>query len=261
MASDIAMPEDVEGVHGLTIPKYKRYAGKTKGGNDEDAKLDTEHIKDGKLKHFIEKYKLHQLSDKLVREGITVEFLSSQSDTQIDEIAAELTSFKIQQNKFKFAVKSMKKERKHKKKKKKLESKGDKPSYEVFEAAHVLNKMNQNLKVAIDRKTEQIKAKFGSNKTVTTWWYNGCDDAKHEIVLTHYNKLDKQMRSKRKLVVDQQQRYCKKSNDVNFIIEECADKLKVCISYDQQRAAHCELYINDQAFSALLVERVASFSL
>jgi benzoyl-CoA reductase/2-hydroxyglutaryl-CoA dehydratase subunit BcrC/BadD/HgdB len=273
MATAIAMPEEAEGVHGLTVPKYKKYKESeqgTKGGYEEDEKFGGKPISDKKLRQFVEKYKLQQLSDILVREGITTEFLCSQTDAQIDEVAAELTPFKIQQNKFVFAVKSLQKERKHKKKKKKLDAKSDKPPTaqhghghgRAVDALHVMKKMNQNLKIAIDRKTEHIKAKFGSNKTVTTWWYNGSDNVKHEIVLTHYTKLDKQMKSKRKLVVDQQERYSKKSNDVSFIIGHCVDRLKVCISYDKQKVARYELYINDQAFTALMsIEPVASFSL
>lgn len=80
---------DDEGDHLLTTPlKNCRY--KNRGPEDED---------DEKLKEFIARYKLHKLSRLMFREGITTEFLISQNDIEIKEIATELTSKAIQRNK------------------------------------------------------------------------------------------------------------------------------------------------------------------
>ena len=64
--------------------------------------------KDRKLKQFIEEFKLHQIEQQLFTEGITTDFLISQNEQQIEEIAKEPTSSTIQQNKFKYAVSQIK---------------------------------------------------------------------------------------------------------------------------------------------------------
>eukprot|EP01084_Bolivina_argentea_P109611 195929_1 len=69
---------------------------------DIDTEIDFE------LKEFIEQYKLQQIKQKLLSEGITTVFLLSLStETEIDEIGQELTSNKIQQKKFKYAVQQL----------------------------------------------------------------------------------------------------------------------------------------------------------
>eukprot|EP01083_Nonionella_stella_P249708 863143_1 len=84
----------------FTIPKYKKY--KSKPIDDIDFQNNDKDIIE--LKQFVQKYKLHKLAKKLLREGITINFLLSQNDTEIDAIAKELTVKSIQQNKLKFAV-------------------------------------------------------------------------------------------------------------------------------------------------------------
>ena len=51
---------------------------------------------------------MHQIDQQLFTEGITTDFLISQNEQQIEEIAKELTSSTIQQNKFKYAVSQIK---------------------------------------------------------------------------------------------------------------------------------------------------------
>ena len=81
--------DDLEGAETLTTPlKNYRYKGK-----------EQENESDEKLQEFIARYKLQKLSRLLIREGITTEFLISQNEDQIKEIAAELTSKTIQRNK------------------------------------------------------------------------------------------------------------------------------------------------------------------
>merc|ERR1712154_367233 len=60
------------------------------------------------IRNFVEKYKLDKLKHKIITEGITVDFLLSQTDDQIDAISRELTFKAIQRNKFKFAVNRLK---------------------------------------------------------------------------------------------------------------------------------------------------------
>merc|ERR1712129_354629 len=57
---------------------------------------------------FIHTYKLQKIGDTLRTEGITIDFLLSQSDDQIKQIARELSSKLIQQNKFIYAVYKLK---------------------------------------------------------------------------------------------------------------------------------------------------------
>jgi len=57
---------------------------------------------------FIEQFKLQAIAEKLQHEGITADFLASQTDEQIDAISKELTDSMIQQNKFKYAVQQIK---------------------------------------------------------------------------------------------------------------------------------------------------------
>ena len=83
----------------LTVPKYKKYKNYK---NKKPAKpYNYNNQDDMKLKQFIQKYKLQNLSEALQNEGITVDFLISQSNAQIAQIAKELTSKVIQQNKVK----------------------------------------------------------------------------------------------------------------------------------------------------------------
>eukprot|EP01083_Nonionella_stella_P223529 796553_1 len=72
----------------------------TAGGTEEVK----DPFEDRKLQNFINEFKLYPIADALHREGITTEFLLSQSRQQIDEIANELTKSVIQRNKFKYAV-------------------------------------------------------------------------------------------------------------------------------------------------------------
>eukprot|EP00483_Globobulimina_turgida_P009374 UN09393 len=215
---------DVEG-HILTIPKYKKYKNKTpviehKNLDDGFRSNDRDIIK---LKEFVQKYKLHKLSKKLLREGITVDFLISQTDSEIDVISKELTAKLIQQNKFKFAVKALQKNN--------LESlklmieiqnviknaefeKAETPETPIPNAPslHVHDKVT-----AIDTRTETINPTFGNKHIITSWYYKGSDELQHEIIIKHDTKLNKNMKSKRKIIVDGKERYSKKSNDINFV--------------------------------------------
>eukprot|EP00485_Elphidium_margaritaceum_P017795 CAMPEP_0202726622 /NCGR_PEP_ID=MMETSP1385-20130828/184706_1 /ASSEMBLY_ACC=CAM_ASM_000861 /TAXON_ID=933848 /ORGANISM="Elphidium margaritaceum" /LENGTH=259 /DNA_ID=CAMNT_0049392845 /DNA_START=108 /DNA_END=887 /DNA_ORIENTATION=- len=202
-------------------------------------------VKDQALAEFIIKYKLQQLSDVLVSEGITCEFLMSQSEQEINEISKELTPFKIQQNKFKFAVQQLQKE-------------NNGPECVLDFTSSAAETCSE---IAIDRKSESIKRKFGSNKTVTTWCYNGADGKQHCVEFSHGVKEDKNGKSKRKIVVDGKQRYVKKSNDIHFVVNDLADRLRIAIEYNTNHMAMYELFINEEAFSALQIDKSSSFSL
>eukprot|EP01084_Bolivina_argentea_P052897 97117_1 len=67
------------------------------------------------LKAFIKEYKLESIENKLISEGITIQFLLSIDDTTIDSIKQQLSpNNMIQQHKFKFAVQQLQKRLKKK---------------------------------------------------------------------------------------------------------------------------------------------------
>jgi len=104
-----------------------------------DAEKDTEPQQiDNALKQFIEQYKLQQIQEKLLSEGITTSFLLSlSSEAEIDEIGKELTSNKIQQKKFKHAVHELqelqKKEKNEILAEGKVEEKEESTKHKIFE--------------------------------------------------------------------------------------------------------------------------------
>ena len=277
--SDNADSND-EGEDVLTIPKYKKYAIKLQSSskykpttqNQDDDGMETigtqddikeiENDDDNELKEFITKYKLKKLEEIFLNEGITIEFLISLSDQQIDEISKELTSKSIQQNKFKFAVNELKKDKKNDDDDVDIIYDDDN-NHNINNNKHNDLETNKNDKIAIDKKTEIIKPKhFGAMKAVTSWIYNGSDNIKHEIILKHYTKMDKNMKSKRIIIVDSKERYSKKSNDTNFIINDCCDNLEIIISYNNDKTVtFYDLFINEISFDHLMHGRAESFSL
>jgi len=265
---------DDEGGNILTIPtiptykklrKYKQSSSKSHDNklgdimtnqydeNEDDIKENQED--DIELKKFIKKYKLNQLEKILLNEGITIKFLISLCDEQIDEISKELTSKLIQQNKFKFAVNELKKDKK----------KNDDDIDIIYDDNNnnISHKHDKNDKCVMDKKTEIIKPKhFGAIKAVTTWIYIGSDNLKHEIILKYYTKLDKNMKSKRIIIIDGKERYCKKSNDSNFIIDDCCDNIRIAITYnDDKTVTFYDLFINEICFDDLMHRKSLSFSL
>lgn len=104
-------------------------------------------------------------------------------------------------------------------------------------------------KIAIDKQTETIKSKFGSNRTVITWHYNDKNQKEHEIILKYDNKTNKNAQSKRKIIFDGTKVYSKRSNDVNFVIDEGEDDLRVQIMKDDDSNLFFELFINNVSFT------------
>ena len=140
----------------------------------------------------------------------------------------------------------------------------------VFE--NMLKNIKANDKIAIDKSIECVKPKFGNNKVVITWHYNGSDSKQHEIILKYYLKIDKHQKSKRVIIVDGEERYSKKSKDVNFVLKKCADNVQLTISRNKDDdVVSYELFINGISFSDLLLsqhqqqqhqhQRMVSFSL
>eukprot|EP01083_Nonionella_stella_P025188 69374_1 len=63
---------------------------------------------DIELMEFIKRYKLQQIEEQLISEGITIDFLVEESESSIKQIAQELTAKSIQQKKFIYAVNKLK---------------------------------------------------------------------------------------------------------------------------------------------------------
>lgn len=283
-----------EGDNMLTTPikEYSKYK-KRKEVNDTNNDINTnrnfhensvsksENEDEKKLKQFINKYKLNKLSKALLNEEITIEFLISQTEQQIDEISKELTSKLIQQNKFKYAVTELKKEYEqieHEHSHIHIEYTQDshelkleelwkidniKKELDVSPETMYLYHANKRKEIPIEKKTEIIKSKFGGTKTITTWYFNGDDGNKHEIILKYNIKIDKHNKSKRVIIVDGKERYSSKSNNTNFIINNIgSDRVRIAITYNNDKTdVFYDLFINEIAFDDLMHQKSASFSL
>jgi len=211
------------------------------------------------LQRFVQKYKLQKISKEIVDE-FTIDFLLSQTGSQIDAIAMELTPRVIQQNKFKFGVKQLQKEHRRRHKEQKQKKMAKDPTLRLPTPDGIRPYFTTTREVAIDKTMERVKTKYGNWKMVVVWKYYGSDHKDHQIMLKHNLKMDKHRKSKRVLIVDGQDRYSRKSNDTSFIVTKCADELRVLISYGNGNSFY-ELFINDIAFSDLQTGRAMSFSL
>ena len=71
-------------------------------GSQPPAAIDVE------MQQFIDKYKLSKIAQEIYDNDLTIDFLLSQTEDEIAEIAEELTSKGIFQKKFKYAVAQIK---------------------------------------------------------------------------------------------------------------------------------------------------------
>merc|ERR1712130_64045 len=216
------------------------------------------------IRNFVEKYKLTKLKHKIITEGITVDFLLSQTDDQIDAISRELTFKAIQRNKFKFAVNCLKA----------TEKKNNLAPIEPKGIEHFIEENNRK-KFDVDRKIETVKTnkmfKDSDSKTIISWYFKGSDAQRHEIILK-YTHSKKGKKHKKKIIVDGKVRFSKHSDDINFVIQKLKTnsfnehlQIEIDPKNDYNPNAFCELFINEIPFSSLLEpkprQRTPSFSL
>eukprot|EP01084_Bolivina_argentea_P123829 219439_1 len=149
-------------------------------------KSDPDHIK---LMEFIQQYKLHQIEQQLISEGITIDFLLGESENSIKEIAQELTAKSIQQKKFIYAVKKIKcnvvkSDEIQQKKKESIDSK------EQTNEVRTADKWDENLKGSKLLLESDILTQTGDwNQTAFLTNIIGADTGMHEwkFKLTKFN--------------------------------------------------------------------------
>merc|ERR1719361_3147555 len=93
---------DLDSISIMNLDTDSTISTQTQDGSRKETNI---HDLDG----FIHAYKLGKIEDALRSEEVTIDFLLSQSMDQIKEIAKELSTKLIQQNKFIYAVQQIQK--------------------------------------------------------------------------------------------------------------------------------------------------------
>merc|ERR1719361_428802 len=93
---------DLDSISIMNLDTDSTISTQTQDGSRKESNV---HDLDG----FIHAYKLGKIGDALRSEEVTIDFLLSQSMDQIKEIAKELSSKLIQQNKFIYAIQQIQK--------------------------------------------------------------------------------------------------------------------------------------------------------